>query len=1068
MKFLNRRLIISIVMVFGVAGALGGGPSSFVNWETPHVHPVDITPDGNTLLAVNTSDNRLEVFDITTGMAVHDLSIPVGLDPVTVRAQTNTEAWVVNHISDSVSIVNLLTGHVVLTLRTADEPCDVVFAGTPRRAFISCAQASVVMVFDLANLSTPVAQLTIEGEEPRAMVVNPDTDEVNVAIFESGNRTTILGGGSTMSTGFPPNVVNDPLSPYFNTGQSFQLGVNPPNPPPNSGSAFNPPIGGGLPTPPRVGLIVRKNTLGQWMDDNAHDWTPVVSGANAANSGRPVGWDLVEHDVAMIHASSLVVRYASDVMNVCMALAYNAGTEQVTVVGTEATNEVRFEPVLGGRFLRVNIGLVDPVGPTTDAVVDLNPHLTYTTDIPFVPIPQADRDLSLGDPRGICWDAAGTIGYISGMGSNNVAVIDSAGARVSGQDPISVGEGPTGLVLDESRERLYVLNKFGSSISIINTVTNTEITQVPLFDPSPSAIKIGRKHLYDTHRNSGLGHIACASCHVDSRIDRLSWDLGDPSGSVKPFNQNCAGGGCQSWHPMKGPMTTQTLQDIIGKEPHHWRGDRNGIEEFAGAFQKLLGDDGPLPNADMQEFENFLATIHFPPNPFRNFFNQLPTSLALPGHFTTGRFGAAGQPLSNGNAVTGLSRYRTGFLDGVHCVTCHTLPTGIGLDGTFVGFNFVPISPGPLGERHHGIVSVDGSTNVSIKIPQLRNMYKKVGFEATQARNVAGFGFLHDGSVDSLARFVTEPVFNLVSDQDVANMVAFMLSFAGSDLPVGAPNSPLEGPGPDGQDTHSAVGWQTTLIDETTASAAQLNLISDMIALANSNAAGLVVKGLQGGIMRGYRYNGGNVFQSDRVAETLSASELRAAATLGNELTYTVVPKGSETRIGIDRDLDGSFDRDEIDGCSDPADAVSLPPLCVEVGACCDFSVIPGCSTGVSESACVGSGGIFHGIGSTCVEICDDGIDNDCDGATDTADADCGCGPCQLYADIYPIGPPAGSCVVDLDDLLCLLQGFVNPLDCAGADLYPCGGNGLIDVDDLLALLEAFADNYLCPHPCAP
>jgi hypothetical protein len=38
--------------------------------------------------------------------------------------------------------------------------------------------------------------------------------------------------------------------------------------------------------------------------------------------------------------------------------------------------------------------------------------------------------------------------------------------------------------------------------------------------------------------------------------------------------------GFEDWHPMKGPTVTQTLQDIIGFEPFHWRGDRLSIEEF--------------------------------------------------------------------------------------------------------------------------------------------------------------------------------------------------------------------------------------------------------------------------------------------------------------------------------------------------------------------------------------------------------------------------------------------------------------------------------------------------------
>jgi hypothetical protein len=29
-------------------------------------------------------------------------------------------------------------------------------------------------------------------------------------------------------------------------------------------------------------------------------------------------------------------------------------------------------------------------------------------------------------------------------------------------------------------------------------------------------------------------------------------------------------------------MVTQSLQDIIGREPVHWRGDRPGIESFNG------------------------------------------------------------------------------------------------------------------------------------------------------------------------------------------------------------------------------------------------------------------------------------------------------------------------------------------------------------------------------------------------------------------------------------------------------------------------------------------------------
>jgi len=894
---------------------------SFVNWETAHVHPLATTPDGSRLLAVNTPDDRLEVFDLSGGGVVPLGAVPVGLDPVSVRARNDGEAWVVNHVSDSVSIVDLGTMRVVATLDTDDEPADVVFAGTPERAFVSCSQANTLLVFDPLVPSAPPAVVPIAGEDPRALARSADGAEVYVAIFESGNGSTILGGGSTVAGAFPPNVVGDPAGPYG--GQ---------NPPPNAGAAFDPPIDAALPTPPEVGLIVKKDDDGSWMDDNGGDWTAFVSGAQAAASGRPAGWDLPDRDVAIVDAGTLAVSYATRCMNACMALAVNPANDEVTLVGTDGINEVRFEPVLTGVFGRVLMARIDAAAPATLAVTDLNPHLDYTVST----LPQAERDKSLGDPRGIVWNASGTRAYVTGMGSNNVVVVDATGARAGLSDTIEVGEGPTGVVLDAARERLYVLDRFEAAVSVVDTVTETETARVPFHDPTPAAIRTGRRHLYDTHETSGLGQVACATCHVDARMDRLAWDLGDPTGEMKDSddqNQNAGlplgGGGFPDFHPMKGPMLTQTLQDIIGKEPHHWRGDRDGLEEFAPAFIGLQGDDATLTAQQMQEYEDFLATIHMPPNPFRELDNSLPTDLPLPGHLTTGRFGPAGQPLPNGDAQAGLLNYRTGDLDAVECVTCHTLPTGLGTDMELSGFNgFVPIPPGPNGERHHALVNVDGSTNVVMKVPQLRTLYERVGFETNLTENVAGFGFLHDGSVDSLARFVNEPVFALASDQETADMVAFMLAFSGSDLPEGDVNDPFEPPGTASRDTHAAVGTQTTLVDGAAPPADQVALLDAMEALvddAAGAAVGLVVKGVQGGEARGYSYLGAGTYQSDRAAETVASASLRAGAAPGAELTWTVVPLGTQTRIGVDRDEDGAFDRDELDAGTDPADPDSVP-----------------------------------------------------------------------------------------------------------------------------------------------
>lgn len=924
---------LPLAAVFAAAGLLALAPPlprsasdgpgrAFVNWETPQVFPLTLTPDGTRLLACHTADNRLLVFDVTGPEPALIGAVQVGLDPVAVRARTDTEAWVVNHVSDSISIVDLTTMRVRATLATADEPCDVVFAGNPRRAFVTCSQVNQIQVFNPADLTAPPVTIPIEGEDPRALAVSPDGTKVYAAIFESGNSTTILGGGAAQQAiiNFPPNVVSDPAGPYG--GQ---------NPPPNSGNAFVPPIAPANNPPIRVGLIVRKDNAGAWRDDNNRDWSAFVSGPQATRSGRPVGWDLVDHDIAVIDTATLAVTYHRRLMNICMALAVNPVSGRIALVGTEALNHIRFEPNLRGRFLRVNVALVDPLPPATPTIRDLNPHLTYATPT----IPPAERTRSIGDPRAIAWNSAGTVAYVAGMGSNNVIQIDATGQRLA-VPALPVPAGPTGLALDESRGRLFVLSRFDASISTISTAAWQVTSTVSFFDPTPSAIRAGRRHLYDTHRNSGLGHIACASCHVDARMDRLAWDLGDPQGVIAPLtNRNLGQGlpgltnGFEPFHPMKGPMTTQTLQDIIGHEPHHWRGDRLGIEEFNGAFIGLQGNDANLTPTQMQEFEDFLATIAFPPNPYRNFDNSLPTNLPLPGHLRTGRFGNAGLPLPNGNALNGLSLYRsaTRRLDrnAFACVTCHTLPTGAGTDYTWTGAAYVPIPPGPMGEHHAALVSVDGSTNVSMKTPQLRNMHEKTGFNMLTTRNTAGFGYGHDGAIDTLERFVSEPAFNVASDQEVADLVAFLLAFSGSDLPAGSPTNPFEPPGTPSLDTHAAVGRQSTLVSLASAPPAQISLLNSMASLADAGKVGVVARGLVNGMDRGYAYLGGGSWQSDRAAETLSTASLRALASPGGEITFNVVPFGSQTRIGIDRDLDGWYDRDELDVCEDPADPGLYP-----------------------------------------------------------------------------------------------------------------------------------------------
>jgi hypothetical protein len=111
-------------------------------------------------------------------------------------------------------------------------------------------------------------------------------------------------------------------------------------------------------------------------------------------------------------------------------------------------------------------------------------------------------------------------------------------------------------------------------------------------------------------------------------------------------------------------------------------------------------------------------------------------------------------------------------------------------------------------------------------------------------------------------------------------------------------------------------------------SSAAAPFIDSLITIATPAASrvDLVVKGFKDGLPRGWFFNRTNgLFQSDRLAEALTPVSLRSIASVGNEMTYTAVSRNSGRRIGIDRDEDGFFDRDELDFGSDPANTRSLP-----------------------------------------------------------------------------------------------------------------------------------------------
>ncbi|MFP6663592.1 MAG: hypothetical protein VCC00_05275 [Deltaproteobacteria bacterium] len=952
-----------------LALALPAAAQNFVNFESGPVRPMAISPDGNRLFVTNVPDGYLEVFTLGGAAPTLQCSVSVGLEPVAVAARTNDEVWVVNHLSDSVSVVDLSTcaagtPSVTRTIVVGDEPRDIVFAGTGGgRAFITTAHRGQnrpgnaqlttegigradVWVFDAAVtsgalLSDPLTIVQLFGDTPRALTVSPDGNTVYAGAFHSGNQTTTVNEGLVCDGGAGAMACTI-------GGNSLPGGL----PAPNDDAVGN--LG------PETGLIVRWNSMsGAWEDRLGRDWSNAVRFA------------LPDLDVFAIDATATPPIQVDDfagVGTILFNMVTNPTSGMIYVSNTEAHNEVRFEgpgsrsSTVQGHIHETRITVIDP---TTGIVTPrhLNSHINYG----ITPSDPTTRAKSLATPLEMAVTADGQTLYVAAFGSAKIGVFDTAAIEAGTFVPdagdhiqLSAG-GPSGIVLDEAREALYVYTRFDNGLSVVNLPAAVETSHQTLHNPEPSHISAGRGLLYNAEFTSSNGEASCSSCHVFGDFDSLSWDLGNPDEHNRP-NPNPFEflSGTPEFHPLKGPMLTQSLRGMANQGPMHWRGDRTrGAEEpsiqpnggafdengaflqFNPAFVGLVGRDAQLSAGDMQAFADFALTIAYPPNPIR----------ALDDSLTAQE--AAGETIYFGPVTDSV---RT-------CDGCHTLDPAAGFFGTDGESTFE-------NETQH------------FKIAHLRNMYQKVGmFGLPQVPflsepdtgflgdQVRGSGFLHDGSLDTLNSFLGAGVFSLTASAQ-RQLEAFVLAFDSNLKP--------------------AVGQQLTEHPgDTAAMASRVDLLQAQALAGNCD---LIAKGIVNGELRGSVLESDNTFRTDRAAEAnVAAATIRNLPnTLGASVTYTCVPPGSGERMGVDRDGDTFLDSDERDAGTNPADPNSFPgaPVCgnsiLESGEECD----DGANNGVARASCCAVDCQFVPDGPA---DCDDNL---CTNSTCTAGV-CGTGPCR-------------------------------------------------------------------------
>lgn len=517
-------------------------------FESIPTKPLAVSDDGKLLFAINSPANCLEIFDISQNTLSLLSTVSVGIDPVSVAQRNETEIWVVNHISDSISIIDIGgKPQVIETLQVGDAPWDVVFADNEtaradpttnrkNRAFISAAFRGqhhpqfatqhmmrnrldsqngkqgeligradlwVVDIDDTTDDKSVTGIINLFTDSLRSLAVNDDGSKVFATAFKSGNRTAIV-----------PVPFDDLIGAKWSAE-----GIGHPEP-------F---------------LIVKQDTSNAWRDLLGRDWS------------FKLNYSIADNDLFIINASSklqvgtpsapIFNRHAIEAAvkglgTILFNATYDGHQNRVIISALEANNLQPMQEELKGRFVKNQLAIID-----LNATPEPGVHKLSLDDRAF---PALAGTPGMALPGALHFNSHDGTTYLASLGGNKVSgfTLSAKGndllqfdnvkheflGKTSESAYVAAG-GPVGIATDKMNQLLFVYTIFDNKLSMFKSAPAKleRMFEYTMFSPEPDAVRFGRQYLYDATLTSSNGAVACASCHIFGGSDKLQWDLSKKS-----------------------------------------------------------------------------------------------------------------------------------------------------------------------------------------------------------------------------------------------------------------------------------------------------------------------------------------------------------------------------------------------------------------------------------------------------------------------------------------------------------------------------------------------------------
>lgn len=499
-------------------------------FESVPSKPLALSEDGSLLYVVNSHANCLEIYTQEEKELKLVSAVSVGIGPVSVAVRTKGEVWVVNHVSDSVSIVSVDgQPHVKDTLQVGDEPWDIVFTSsktnvgsvnTKQRAFISAtyrgqSHPQFKTEYLLLNrLDSP------KGEEKGELIGRAD---LWVYDIEPDNSTKLVGIINPFTSSIRSLAVDKHGTKVF--AVAFKSGNRTAiTPVPLDGLLGDKWSADGVGHLEPFAIVQQKE--GKWLDASGVNWPQFMN------------FDVADNDVFVINALAAlelgtvetpkynrhaIVETVEEVGSVIFNSFYDEPRNRLIVSTVDAINTVPMEHELKGIFNSNHIKIVDfNMSPAKVSNINLDEVYESVGEKPGYALPSG----LLAIP------STGAV-IVTSMGTNQIGSFDAdvalenLSSKKLNFNTVPTEDGPIAIIGGRTDIEFYSYSYISNSVSQFVTTPSglKEQSKAFLFNPELEDIKKGRLALYDATLTSNNNRVSCASCHIFGGEDRLQWNL---------------------------------------------------------------------------------------------------------------------------------------------------------------------------------------------------------------------------------------------------------------------------------------------------------------------------------------------------------------------------------------------------------------------------------------------------------------------------------------------------------------------------------------------------------------